>query len=210
MKPLLPLVGLFAISCSVSTLSNRPIKDSPDREKEERRGAAPSDVNNDAPEISRGVGEPGGVVILWSRSIKKDSEASLRSLAETARARLDTVARRALGDGAAIDSRPEPERVCPQVGCKAASVQLVVSQKSKGCALVAVVSPPGRAAGKIIPLAGTVRLTSDEALFREPPENAITITEFASCEDVERALKEGAPLEGEASLEKAIAAAAKR
>lgn len=203
------VLATLSFGCDVSTLPSRPVKTPREVEHSERQGAAPSYVDNDAPEISRGIGDPGGVVILWSRSVTKDADPALRSLAESVRARLDSVARRTLGESATIDSRPEPQRVCPQSGCKAASIQLVVTRKGKGCAVVAVVSPPGRSSGTIVPLSGTVKLASTEVPFREPPENAITVSEFAKCEDVERALKEGPPLEGEEALQKALQAAAK-
>jgi hypothetical protein len=211
MRASLCLPGLVLLAaCGVSTLPQRPL----DHEEEaETPGGSNKAIKyshaNDSTEISRSVGAPGGVVVLWPRIVPRSEDPATLAMAEQVESRLAALARKTAGDS--VDKRPSPERVCPKDGgCRAASVGAVIAVKDKGCALVAVVSAPGIGPQKLVPWAGTVKLRSSEAPFREPPENEITVTEFVPCEKLVADLSSNAPPGDETPLETAISAAVKK
>jgi len=151
-------------------------------------GAPPG---QDAPEISRSVGTPGGVLVLWPRIVvprggpaKPDTETV--ALAGRMQQRLAVLAKRAR-PGAAIEVRPEPERVCPRKGCQAMSIGLLLTRAGAGCAAIALVSGPGTAPAELVPWAGEVRLSASSVPFREPPERALGVTDYVRCSDLEHA-----------------------
>ena len=93
--------------------------------------------------------------------------------------------------GRSIDFRPEPERVCPKGGCKAATVGLLLSRKDQGCLVVALVSKPGEAPMRIIPWAGTVQLRADMVPFRDHPEQSITVSDYVPCAALLKTMDKG-------------------
>lgn len=167
--------------------------------------AAPSDdapagdaPTGDAPEISRSVGEEGGVVVFWPRVVSQavgdhslqrveplDDET--RALATAVQEELRALVERAL-PGQPIDVRPEPERVCPLAGCTAMTVGVVLARRDAGCAAIAVVSGPGQAEASLVPWAAAVRLDHDRVSFRAPPESEVTVTDFARCDSLVESL----------------------
>lgn len=157
-------------------------------------------AGGDGPEISRSKGRKGGAVVLWPRMVPETADPSMEALAGQVQQRLAAAAARAVGDRM-IDVRPSPERVCPQDGCKAASVGVMIGHSQGGCAVVAMVGSPGAANRQLFPLAGTVHLASAVATFRQPPERLVTVTEFVPCDQVIGGLDLGA-------VEAALASAA--
>ena len=150
--------------------------------------------------ISRSVGEPGGILVFWPRIIPRDIVEQNHELAAALQRHTRTVVQRNL-PGRSLDIRPEPERVCPQGGCKAPSIGILLSREQQGCLVLALISKPGESATKIVPWAGDVRLKSDTVPFREYPEGQITVADYVPCtallstmdeneEVVMRALKE--------------------
>jgi hypothetical protein len=134
----------------------------------------------DGPEITRSRGARGGAVMLYPRVVPATTDPALFTLAEQLRAALETRVRAAL-PGAVVDTRPAPERACPTLkGCRATSVGLLLAHDGPGCAAVALVSAPGTAATKLVPWVGTVTLPP-EVGFREPPESATQVDDFALC-----------------------------
>jgi len=130
--------------------------------------------------ISRSVGEPGGLLIFWPRIIPRDIVEQNHELAAALQRHTRTVVQRNL-PGRSLDVRPEPERVCPQGGCKAPSIGILLSREQQGCLVLALISKPGESPTKIVPWAGDVRLKSDIVPFREYPEGQITVADYVPC-----------------------------
>jgi hypothetical protein len=141
--------------------------------------------SEDAPEISRSVGVPSGVVVLWPRIVLtrqgpgKPDDAT-RELARSLQARVADLVKGA-APGKNVDVRPEPERVCPRKGCTAASVGILFAKAGEGCAAVALVSAPGTSPAKLVPWLGAARLTSDSVAFRQQAEEAVRVTDYSKC-----------------------------
>lgn len=202
MKRLLLLAVLCStFGCSVSTVRRKPIEEQETIERHER-GAVSYEHANDSPEISRSVGEDGGLVVLWPRVLPRTEDAAIMELASKVQGRLAQLAGQA---SKSVDRRPKPERVCPKgSGCKGKSVGAVLAVKDGGCAVVALVGPPGTEAVKLIPLAGTVELKTKEVPFRDPPENALTVSEFVNCEKLSKDLDANVVLAGDSALSAAL------
>lgn len=141
---------------------------------------------NDAPEISRSAGTAGGVVVLWPRIVQPRGapppDASLRALAGRVQSELARIAK---DSGAAVDLRPEPERVCPRVGCQATRLGALVTRADHGCAVVAVVGRPGTSPARLVPWAGSVKLSASEVPFRSPPERVVHVEDYVPCDAVD-------------------------
>jgi len=140
-------------------------------------------AGDDGPEISRAKGKKGGVVVLYPRVVPATDDPTVVAVATQLQQQLSAVAQRA-ADPRKVDVRPAPERVCPQEGCKAASLGVLLGHRGGGCAVVVQVGPPGIANQQLFPVAGEVALRAQVATFRQPPERLVTITEFAPCADV--------------------------
>lgn len=141
----------------------------------------------DGPEISRSLGKTGGVVVLWPRTPEK-APASVEQLAKVQIA-LASVAESVITE---VDVRPAPERACPRTkGCRAASITAVVAATDGGCALVAMVSAPGKSSGTLVPWIGEFRLKETSVPFRESPESRVSVLDFGMCEEFDVALGEG-------------------
>lgn len=133
------------------------------------------------PTVSRSEGQAGGVVLLWPRIIPRSQTAALRPLAARVQARLRAIVEATL-PGRPIDARPEPERVCPQGGCKGVAAGVLLVTSGRSCVAVALIRAPGRGPTTLLPWAGRVRLKQATVPFRSPPESAIVINDFESCE----------------------------
>ncbi len=205
MRRLLPLAlwgsVLVMAGCAVSTAPQKPLPkdEAPDLGRD--RGAVVYSKANDSPEISRGVGDAGTVVVLWPRIYPRSEDPKVVELAGRIQARLERAS------GGAVDRRPSPERVCPREGCQGVSVGAVLAMKDKGCAVVATVGPAGQTPVALVALAGDVELKAKESPFRQPPENLLTVQEFVPCEKLVQDLDANASLPGEAKLGEAIAKA---
>jgi hypothetical protein len=145
----------------------------------------PDTSTADAPEISRSVGVPSGVVVLWPRVVLtrqgpgKPDDAT-RELARGLQARIADLVKSAV-PGKNVDVRPEPERVCPRSGCTAASVGILFAKAGEGCAAVAMVSAPGTSPAKLVSWLGAARLASDTVAFRAQAEEAVHVTDYSKC-----------------------------
>lgn len=146
-------------------------------------GAAGNDATKLPPEISRSGGVEGGVVLLWPRVIPKSESPQTRQDAAFIQSQLRAAIGRAL-PGMPVDTRPEPERVCPQKGCTGLSVGAVLMHKESGCAVVATVSKPGPTEQRLISMAGAMSLSTNVVPFREAPESFVTIHDFDRCVDL--------------------------
>ncbi len=150
--------------------------------------------SGDAKEISRSVGAVGGAVVLWPRIVLPRGagkpDAQTRALAERAQARLASIAQKVLGSGS-VDTRPEPERVCPKAGCKAASLGVLFTRAGNGCAVLALVSGPGASPQRLVQWSpGEIQMRQASVPFREPPESVIGVKDYASCAKLPDALAE--------------------
>jgi hypothetical protein len=197
---LVSLAAVLVAGCAVSTVRRKPL---PEEQEEIRRAEGKPAVYeraNDAPEISRSAGSEGTVVVLWPRIVPKSDDAETVALAEKIQSKLASMATAA--GAKAIDKRPAPERVCPRPGgCLGPSVGAVVTVKDAACAVAVVVGPPGATDVELMPLAGGFDLKRSTVPFREPPESALTIVEFAKCRDLGTSLAENAVLPGQAAVE---------
>ncbi len=137
--------------------------------------------------ISRSVGVEGGVVVLWPRIVLPRGsglpDAHTRDLGRALQKRVADLVRIAVPDKP-LDVRPEPERVCPKAGCKAASVGVLFTRAGGGCAAIVTVSRPGTAPAKLLPWIGEVRLHAEQVGFREPPEKALGVRDYVRCSDL--------------------------
>jgi len=146
----------------------------------------------DAPEISRSLGAEGGAIILWPRVVMPRGagkpDADTLALAGKVQTRLASIAERVLG-GRLVDVRPEPERVCPKPGCKAASLGVLFTKAGGGCAVVALVSAPGTSPQKLLQWSpGKVTVREASVPFRSPPEAVIGVKDYAACDKLPDAL----------------------
>lgn len=130
--------------------------------------------------ISRSVGEPGGLIVFWPRMIPREIADQNHELAAALQRHVRTVVQRNM-PGLSLDVRPEPERVCPQGGCKATTIGILLSREQQGCLVLALIGKPGESPTKIVPWAGDVQLRADTVPFREYPETQITIADYVPC-----------------------------
>lgn len=193
---------LLGSACNVSTTRRMPLPDDDEPVRRSEGKPIRYEHANDAPEISRSVGQKGGVVVLWPRIIPKSEDPAITDLALRVQSRLARIAEKSSSN---IDRRPAPERVCPRgEGCQAVSVGAVLAVKDKGCAVIAVVGPPGTGNVSLVPLAGSVTLRSASVPFRDPPESEVTVQEFVPCEKLLSDLEQNVTLEGEERVGKAV------
>jgi hypothetical protein len=139
--------------------------------------------SGDAPEISRSVGAPGGVLIFWPRIVPGAQAKQTRSLALALQGRLKALVEETL-PGRKLEVRPEPERVCPRAGCQATTVGVLIARRGEGCVVVAMVSRPGKSPARLIPWVGKVSLKKEWVPFREHPESHLSIKDFARCDQI--------------------------
>jgi hypothetical protein len=145
----------------------------------------------DAPEISRSAGVKGGFVLLWPRMIPRSKDSTMIDMASFVQQRLRQLSERAV-NGAPIDIRPEPERVCPKPdGCVGTAVGALVLREKDGCAVLAVISAPGQSNQRVVPWVGSAKLKAESVPFREPPESIVRIDDWAPCSKVTDSLKDG-------------------
>lgn len=138
---------------------------------------------SDGAEISRSRGPRDGVVVLYPRVVPASDDPVVASLATTLQQRV-AEAVRAQVPSVTVDVRPAPERVCPQTGCRAVSVGLMLGHDGGGCVAVAVVGPPGPVEQAVVPLAGEVAVTDGAVPFRSPPEARVVVREFVPCSEI--------------------------
>lgn len=209
-----------AVACGPSAYDRPKDADDPDAVTDGRGAVMPAPIvdtsppptagsepavlkEEDAPEISRSVGKPGGAVVLWPRIVLQQGEtkpdAATRDQARQVQTKLAELARSAFASRS-VDVRPEPERVCPQNGCESVSVGALFAKVGKGCSVVVLTSQPGRSAATPVPWVGRVTLKSPSVPFREHPERHLGFPDLARCDDLARDL-EG----GKAAIEKALA-----
>jgi len=146
----------------------------------------------DSPEISRSVGEEGGVVVLWPRIVPRSDDPETIAVAERVQAALVAAAGRALPDRPS-DVRPKPERVCPRAGCKAMTVGAVVTRKGDACAVMATIGGSGTSPVKLVAWGGNVDVKQDVAQFRDPPENQMRIVEYTPCDQLVESMSKQTP-----------------
>jgi len=158
----------------------------------------------DGPHISRSVGEDGGVIVFWPRVIPSSDDAGIRDLAGELQRRLVELTNKVVGDRR-VDVRPEPERVCPRMGCAAMTVGVLLTHQGGGCTAVALVSGSGKGAAQLVPWAGKVELKKTEVPFRDYPESQVTIRDAIPCKDLIAALADA-----DSSIRGAIKAVAGR
>lgn len=146
----------------------------------------------DGREISRSAGTEGGVIVFWPRIIPYPTSEETRAIAAAVQGRLRAIVAEAL-PGRPIDVRPEPERVCPQTGCRAMTVGVLLLHEGSGCAALALVAGSGKSSTTIVPWVGRVKVHDSDVPFRDYPENHVTVTDFASCSTLLAQLEERKP-----------------
>ena len=142
-------------------------------------GAATSE--GDDARVSRSRGTAGGVVLLWPRIVPSARSGELANVAQSLQSALHELIR-GVHPGRAIDTRPAPQRVCPQAGCVAASVGVLVITSRGGCAAVVQTARPGRGSVTQTPWAGRVELRVPTVPFRSPPESFVRVHDFVPCD----------------------------
>ena len=199
--PSLALASVLVLAgCAVSTVRRKPLPEEQAEQKRPPGAAVHYDHAEDAPEISRGVGNSDAVVVLWPRIVPKNETKEVLELAGLVQSRLESIARAA--GAKTVEKRPAPERVCPRPnGCQGPSLGAVVTVKDKACAVAVVVGPPGPSNLELFSLSGSMEFKSKAVPFREPPESSVTITEFAKCDELLKNLTENAVLPGQPEVE---------
>jgi len=138
----------------------------------------------DGPHISRSVGTPKQVVVLWPRVVPPDDTGDLHDLAKGLQDRLVDLVK-AVSPDRSVNVRPEPQRVCPKNGgCRAPSVGVLLAHHDGGCVAVAWISAPGESAARLVSWAGKMELSSQDAAFRAPPEEKLTVQDFIPREQL--------------------------
>jgi hypothetical protein len=153
------------------------------------------------PRISTSAGKTGGVVVLWPRVVPGEGVDWLREHVVVVQKRLRQLAERVY-ENTPIDMRPEPQRTCPKQGCAGVAVGALVLWSGNGCAVLALVSPPGQEPTSIIPWSGKVALKKQSVAFRSPPEDQVTTEDMVPCDEITETLDQLEP-----EVEKAIRAA---
>lgn len=137
----------------------------------------------DDPRVSRSRGESGGILLLWPRVIPSVRTQELRNEAQLLQAALGKVIGSA-HPGRTVDARPEPERVCPAAGCKAAAVGVVLLVNATGCAAVVQTTQPGKGPATQTPWVGDVTLKAPTVAFRQPPESYVRVSDYVPCKTI--------------------------
>lgn len=145
----------------------------------------------DAPEISRSVGEEGGLVVLWPRVVPASEDPEIVALAADVQRWLAAQGERT---GRLLDVRPAPERACPRVthGCRAPTMSAVLAHQDGGCALVGLLSGPGESSTELLAWVGRVQVAAPTVPFREPPESVLRVADFVPCGEVRSLLDQRA------------------
>jgi hypothetical protein len=170
--------------CGPTTTEAADPSDTSETSNDERQGGNP----NDAPEISRSIGEEGGAIVFWPRISPRTDDPKYKELATMLQTKLAEITKRAFADRP-VDVRPEPERVCPiKGGCKAATVGVVLGHFRDGCVAVALLSEPGESPQRLVIWAGEVELRKKEVEFRDPPEDQLTMKDLVPCGELAEAL----------------------
>ncbi|MCB9597059.1 MAG: hypothetical protein H6719_30325 [Sandaracinaceae bacterium] len=143
------------------------------------------------PRVSTSAGEPGGYVVLWPRIVPADPDGALSATASAVQQRLVAMVNEAAADHP-VDVRPDPERVCPRAGCRAASVGAALLHRQGSCALVAITAPPGTANAHLDPWVGRVEVLNANPPFRDPPEQSVRVEDFVPCGELIGQLDENA------------------
>ena len=177
------LVGLMgAIGCATQSQATQTRESQPTTTTTTPR--ADSSDKTRPPTVSASAGPAGGVVVLWPRVIPSEGSDALDGVAAQLQGYLADLAAKAV-PGKSIETRPKPERTCPQAGCDAIAVGAVLAHREgKGCVAVATVSAPGRSPVRLVPLAGKMEIAHAEVDFREPPESEMNIKDFERCEEL--------------------------
>lgn len=144
------------------------------------------------PRVSSSAGVAGGVVLLWPRIVPYAKEAELRPVAAGLQRRLRQIVEKQL-PGRAIDQRPEPERVCPGVGCAGVGVGVLLATSKGGCVAVAFTNQPGLSETQLAPWGGAMDVKTKTVAFRGKPEEAVTIRDFVPCDQLLNQLDERQP-----------------
>ena len=147
--------------------------------------------SQDGPHISRSGGKSGGIVVFWPRVIPKTDDPEIKAIARKLQNKVAGVAEKVVGKKR-LDIRPEPERVCPQSGCKAMTVGVLLTHSGGGCTAIALISGSGKAAAKLAPWSGKVDLKRSSVPFREYPESEVTIRDAVPCDQLVASLDGGA------------------
>ena len=140
-------------------------------------------AQGDGPRISTSRGPEGGVVVLWPRVIPSATAARVSEQARSLQRTLRQIVARAR-PGVAIELRPEPQRACPQAGCLAIAVSLVLVHREDGCAAAVTVSPPGRVPGRLLAWSHGVQVRSASVPFRSPPESQLSVRDYRRCDSI--------------------------
>jgi len=159
---------------------------------------------DDAPEISRSTGVRGGFVIMWPRMLP-ENDPDLQLKAAKVQHRLAVIAHEAFPD-AAIDVRPEPEKVCPRDGCEGVVLGIIMKKRESGCIIAAFTAKHGQSDSLIVPWVGAVE-AKGPAPFREPPESYLTIHKYGSCATIDDSLKSNGAVGDETAVVAAVKAA---
>ncbi len=195
----LACAGLLACAPKPSTLEE-PAAPPPTAAQS---GDGPAVGGGSDPRVSRSAGEPGGVVVLWPRIIPSDQANAMSTTAGLVQDRLKALAESTL-PGRTIDVRPQPERTCPQQGCAAVALGVLIVRHGDGCAAVGFVMPPGTTEPTtLVPWFGGLSLKRSAIPFRAYPESEVTISDYGRCSDLPASLAEH-----EADVAKALKAAA--
>ena len=137
--------------------------------------------------VSESAGKKGGVVVLWPRVIPSKYGTPIRMLSAQVQRHMAEMVGRVL-PGRSVDVRPEPQRVCPQGGCDGVAFGVLLVHHGDGCAAVAFVGERGRSHRQLFQWAGNLRLKATLVPFRNPPENYVTIADYAPCNGLVEAM----------------------
>ena len=123
------------------------------------------------------------LTVLWPRVIPSAQAEANAPLAQAAQVQLALTAKRALPDRE-HEFKTKGERSCPEAGCPAGSVGVLIIREGEGCAAVALVGVPGRGRVRLAAWVGVLELKKYEVEFREPPESSVRVKDFVKCSEL--------------------------
>ena len=130
----------------------------------------------------------GKLTVLWPRIIPSAQAEATAQLAKDAQVQVALAAKRALPERE-HEFKPKGERSCPEQGCPAGSVGVLIIRDGEACAAVALVGVEGRGHVRLAAWAGTIELKKYEVEFREPPESSVRVRDFIKCSELVAAME---------------------
>jgi hypothetical protein len=138
---------------------------------------------DDAPHVTRVVGTPDGLVVLYPHVLPPSEDAEVVELASAMQRELIQVAREGSPKRGRY-VRPKPESTCPSYGCNAPSLGALLLHDDGACALIGVIGSAGIDPKYLVPWVGHITVKSDEIPFEASIREQVTVHGMVPCNQV--------------------------